>query len=105
MIGNKGGHLVAGFGDRLQNVAQFGADFGSLIFERVVSFFQFMEVELLLVAVGKFDGRLLFLVFVDVLLLALFGGRAGFGFKLISERVDVCAAVGEDILDRQNLRT
>ena len=55
-------------------------------------------------AVGKFDRRLLFLVFVNVLLLALLGRRAGLGFKLIGERIDVGAPVGEDVLDGQNLR-
>ena len=62
-----------------------------------------MKVELLLVAVGKFDGGLFFLVLVNVLLLALLAGGAGFSLKLVSERIDVCPAVGEDVLDRQNL--
>ena len=55
-------------------------------------------------AVGKFDRGLLFLVFVDVLLLALLAGCAGFGLEFVGESVDVGAAVGENVLDGQNLR-
>ena len=43
------------------------------------------------------------LVLVNILLLALLAGGAGFGFKFVGERIDVGAAVGEDVLDGQNL--
>ena len=61
VVCNEGGHLVAGLGNRLQHITQFRAHLGPLILERVVSLFQFVEVVLLPVAVGKFDGGLFFL--------------------------------------------
>ena len=62
-----------------------------------------MEVVFLLVPVGKFDGGLFLLIFVDVLLLALLAGGAGSGFDFVGQGIDVSAAIGEDVLDGQNL--
>ena len=59
---------------------------------------------MLSVAVGKLDCRLLLLVIVNVLLLALLAGGAGFSLQFVGERVDVGAAIGEDVLDGENLR-
>src|SRR5215469_4684162 len=65
VIGNVLRSLGAGVGDRLENVAQFGADLGALVLERVIFFLQLLEVVLFAVAVGEFDIPLFVLVLGD----------------------------------------
>ena len=81
----------------------------ALIFQVVVDLFELAEVlEGLHLAVGHFDSAGFRLVRIEVPLLALFCGRTGGGFDVVSDGGDVGAPVGEmtgAILDRQNLRT
>ncbi len=96
-------HRQLGRGDRLERVPKFGIQLGALILKIVVGLFQLCEVVFLLAAVGILDGGLFCLVFVEILLDALLRRVAGAGFDLVSERVHISAAIGENVLHRENL--
>src|SRR6202021_1529473 len=77
------------------------AQLGALVADVVIFLFQFLEVELLLAAIGKFDRGFLCFVLVDLFLLAGLGGLALAGFEFVGQSIDVGAAVGENALDRE----
>ncbi len=103
VVGDVLAHPVAGFGHRLDNFAQFRAQLGAIVANRVVLFLQLRKVVLLFVTVGKTDGGFLGLVLLDLVLGALLGGGAGFGLDLVGEGVDVGAAVGEYALNGEEV--
>ena len=99
VIGEVGIHQFLFFVDRLDELAELGTQLRALVLEVVVGLFQFVEaLEGLFLAVGHFDGAGFLFIFVEVPLLALFGGGTGLGLDVVGGSVDVSAAVGEDIL-------
>ena len=91
--------FVVGLCNRLQDVGQFRADFGSLIFQFVVFFFQLAEVIFFFVAVRIFDSPDFLFVLIEILLLAFLTRGAGVGLNFVGDGVGVSALVGEKILD------
>src|SRR5690242_6214873 len=57
----------------------------------------------MLAAVGKFDGGDFLFVRVEILLLALLRGRTCRGLDVVGRGVDVSAAIGKNVLYRQDL--
>src|SRR5215472_8473249 len=103
VIGNVLRSLGAGVGDWLEDVAQFGADLGALVLERVIFFLQLLEVVLLAVAVGECDVPLFVFVVGDFVLQLLLARGIGRGLNLVGEGVDVGALVSEDALHGEDL--
>ncbi len=62
MIGEIGIHQLFFFVDGLDEVSELGAQLGALVFQIVVRFFQVVEVKILLLAIGHFDGSFFLLV-------------------------------------------
>src|SRR5581483_10947053 len=95
-------HLGARLIYRLEHITQFGARLRAFVLQFVVFFFELLVVVLFLVTVRILYGSALRLVFVDVLLLALLASGIVVLLHLVGKRVDVGAAIGEDILDGNN---
>src|SRR5215469_3923681 len=98
MVGDVFVHLGLGIGDGFAGIAEFEAELGFFVADVVVSLFQFVEIELLPATVRGLDGSLLIFVFPDFLRFAVLGGFAIAGFKLIGQRVDLGAPIGENTL-------
>src|SRR4029077_530424 len=67
-----------------------------------LGFFEVGEIVLLLAAVGVFDGGDFLFVLVEIALFALLRGAAGFVLDVVGGGVDVGAAVGENVLHRED---
>ena len=95
-----------GFGGRhrLQNVAEFQAQFSAFVADLVVRLFEFVEIVFLPGAVRVNDRGLLVLVGLEVFLPAGFRGQAGGRLDLVRKCVDIRATVGEYALHCQQAR-
>src|SRR4029077_18695306 len=72
------------------------------VFQVIIGFFELREVVGLLAAVGELDAGDFLLVVVQFLLFARFRRLAGLGLDAVGQRVDVGAAIGENVLHGQN---
>ena len=94
-------HLGLGVRYRLQHVAQFKAQPRALVANFVVGFFQLLECVLLFASVRELDGRLLFLVGVQIFFFTGLRRPTFGGLDFVGQCVDVRAAVGKHGLHGQ----
>src|SRR6202023_3778996 len=78
--------------------------FGSFRREVVVGFFELRVGVGRLAAVRILDYRRLLLVLLQIFELALLGGRAACGLDIVCQCIHIGAAIGEDVLHRQDFR-
>ena len=84
VVGHVGIHQLFLLVDRLEQLAQFGAQLRPLVAQLVIGFFQFVKVfKGALLAVGHFDAAGFAFVRVEILLLAFLRGRTACGLHVV----------------------
>src|SRR5581483_7647752 len=104
VIGDVLAELGLGFGDWLDQIAEFGVELGAFVFESVVFFFKLRKIVIFFVAIREFHGPRLLFVFLKIFFAAGFSGGAVFRFDMVSQVVYIGALVGKHALHGKNLR-